>query len=434
MILKIRVCHHAGWMRIRMEHVEALSPDRIKEFLSGCAGIDFRGQSRTQRYAWVEGALTEQRYFSLSKKQRGLVRALLAKVAGLSLPQLTRLIRNYREGGEIRVRTGARRRFPVKYAEEDLELLIEVDRAHQRLSGPATRRIIEREWQIFGRNEYARLAEISVAHLYNLRSSAGYRQRAAEFKATHPSPISIGERRRPDPQGRPGYLRVDTVHQGDWEGQKGVYHINSVDAVTQWEILGCVARISEQHLLPVLEAMLHQFPFRVLGFHADNGSEFVNRRVAKLLNKLLVDFTRSRPNRSADNALVESKNGAIIRKHMGYGHIAGEHADRIQRFYTAHLNPYLNYHRPCGFAQVTLDARGRRRRCYRQQDYQTPYEKLGSLPEAHRYLKEGLRWELLDGFAYALSDTEAAGRMMRAKTELLRRCKLESPFPPRFAC
>jgi hypothetical protein len=81
-----------------------------------------------------------------------------------------------------------------------------------------------------------------------------------------------------------------------------------VDAVTQWEILGCARRISEQHLAPILEAMLHQFPFVILGFHADNGSEFVNHTVAKLLNKLLVEeFTRSRPNRSSGNALVEEK-------------------------------------------------------------------------------------------------------------------------------
>jgi len=434
MILKIRVCHHAGWMRIRMENLEALTPERITEFLSGSAGIDFTGQSRAERYAWLQSTLAEQRYFSLGKKQRGAVRGVLAKVAGLSLPQITRLIRTYRESGEIQARRGARRRFPAKYTMEDLELLIEIDRAHQRLSGPATRRIIEREWQVFGRKEYARLAEISVAHLYNLRRSIDYRQRAAEFTQTHPSPIAIGERRRPDPQGRPGYLRVDTVHQGDWEGEKGVYHLNAVDAVTQWEILGCTPRISEQYLLPVLEAMLHQFPFRILGFHADNGSEYVNHLVAKLLNKLLVEFTRSRPNRSSDNALVEGKNGAIIRKHMGYGHISSQHADRIQRFYMAHLNPYLNYHRPCGFAQVTLDERGRRRRRYPQQDYQTPYEKLRSLPAAYRYLKDGLRWELLDGFAYALSDTEAARHMMRAKAELLHRCKLESPFPSRLVC
>jgi transposase InsO family protein len=278
------------------------------------------------------------------------------------------------------------------------------------------------------------LAEISVAHLYNLRGSAAYRQRAAEFTRTAPSGVAIGERRRPDPQGVPGYLRVDTVHQGDWEDEKGVYHINAVDTVTQWEIVGCAERISEQHLLPVLEAMLHQFPFRILGFHADNGSEYVNYRVAEMLGKLMVEFTRSRPNRSSDNALVEGKNGAIVRKNIGYGYIASEHAERIQAFYTAHFNPYLNYHRPCGFAQVRLDPRGRRRRSYPTEDYATPYEKLRSLPEAYRHLKQDMRWELLDRIAYARSDTAAALQMAAAKAALLQKCKSESPFPPRFAC
>jgi transposase InsO family protein len=434
MILEFRVCHAARWMQIRMENMEALTPERITDFLTGSAVIEFTGQNRLERYAWVESTLTQQQYFSLNRKQRGSVRRLLSKVAGLSMPQITRLIRSYRQSGELRLQGRTRRRFPVKYTTEDLELLIEVDRAHQRLNGPATRRILEREWHVFGKREYARLAEISVAHLYNLRHSVGYRQRAAEFSRTTPSGIAIGERRRPDPQGAPGYLRVDTVHQGDWEGEKGVYHINAVDAVTQWEIIGCAPKISEQHLLPVLEAMLHQFPFLILGFHSDNGSEFVNHTVAKLLDKLLAEFTRSRPNRSSDNALVEGKNGAIIRKHLGYGHIAGEHADQIQRFYTAHFNPYLNFHRPCGFAQIECDDRGRRRRRYRSEDYATPYEKLRALPQAHHYLKDGMRWALLDGFAYALSDTEAARRMTRAKAELLRQCKFEVPLPPRFAC
>jgi hypothetical protein len=78
------------------------------------------------------------------------------------------------------------------------------------------------------------------------------------------------ERRRPDPQGQPGYLRVDTVHQGDLDGAKGVYHINAVDEVTQWQVMGCTAQIGETWLLPVLEAILDQFPFRIRGFHSDN--------------------------------------------------------------------------------------------------------------------------------------------------------------------
>jgi len=211
-----------------------------------------------------------------------------------------------------------------------------------------------------------------------------------------------------------------------------VYHINAVDAVTQWQVVGCVGRISESFLLPVLEAMLHQFPFRILGFHSDNGSEYVNYEVAKLLQSLLIDFTRSRANRTQDNALVEGKNGAIIRKHMGYGYIGAEHAERVQNFHTTHLNPYLNFHRPCGFATVSLDARGKRQRQYPREDYATPYEKLKSLAEAAGYLKENLSFARLDPLASRLSDTECAKKMSTARAALLRIVQTESPIPPRF--
>jgi len=260
------------------------------------------------------------------------------------------------------------------------------------MSGPATRHILEREHARFGKAEYARLAKISVGHLYNLRASADYRQRLAVYEGTQPTAVSIAERRRPEPQGRPGYLRVDTVHQGDWDGAKGVYHINAVDAVTQWQVVGCCSRISEAHWQPVLEAILHQFPFQILGFHSDNGSEYINHTVAGLLEKLLVEFTKSRANHSQDNALVEGKNGAVIRKLIGYGHIPGEHAEDLQKFYTARLNPYLNFHRPCGFATVSQDARGKRQRKYQLADYATPYGKLKSLPKAGSTSRRTRAW------------------------------------------
>lgn len=188
--------------------------------------------------------------------------------------------------------------------------------------------------------------------------------------------MSIAERRRPDPQGQPGYLRVDTVHQGHHDGKPGLYHINAVDTVTQWQIVGCVETISERHRKPVLEAMLHQFPFRIRGFHGDNGSEFLNHTVAKLLNKLLAEFTKSRACRTTDNALVEGSNGAVVRKQMGYGLIGAEHAEAFQKFYAAHLNPCLNFHRPCEFATIQTNRRGQRKRIYCHQGYRTPYEKL----------------------------------------------------------
>ena len=137
-----------------------------------------------------------------------------------------------------------------------------------------------------------------------------------------------------------------------------MYHLNAVDTVTQWQVVGGTETISERHLIPVLEAMLHQFPFPILGFHCDNGSEFLNYKVVGLLKKLLVEeFTKSRACRSTDNALVEGKNGAVVRKQIGYGPIGCEHAEAFQKFYTAYLNPYLNFHRPCGYAIIETDLR-----------------------------------------------------------------------------
>lgn len=415
-----------------MQNAEELNPEQISEFLKASYGIVFSGQGRAETYAWTQQVLVAQEYASLGKTERGAVRAYISKVTGLSLPQAARLIRMYRETGRVECQPYQRRQFPRKYTAVDVTLLALVDGAHQRLSGPATRCILRREYEEFEKPQYKRLAGISVAHLYNLRNSVGYRRQATVFEPTRPSAVSIGERRRPEPQGRPGYLRVDTVHQGDWDGAKGVYHINAVDAVLQWEVIGCASKISERHLIPVLKAMLEQFPFVILGFHSDNGSEFINHTVARLLNKLLAEFTKSRASRTQDNALVEGKNGAVIRKLIGYGHIGGEHAEQLHDFYAAHLNPYLNFHRPCGFATVTLDSKGKRRRQYKIEDYATPYEKLKSLEDAARYLKPGVNFAQLDKIAKAMSDTECAKKMSAAKLKLLRRCKMESPVPPQF--
>jgi transposase InsO family protein len=416
-----------------MHNAEDLSPTQIGEFLKASEGIDFGGASRAEAYGWIQQTLIEQEYGRQRKKERGVIRAYLSKVTGRSLAQITRLIRLYLQLGRIETTPYQRHRFASKYTQADIALLADVDRAHERMNGPATLRVLKREYQQYGKAEFVRLAEISVAHLYNLRGSVQYRKQAAVFEPTRPTAVSIGERRKPDPQGRPGFLRVDTVHQGDWDGAKGVYHINAVDTVTQWQVVGCVSKISEAYLIPVLEAMLHQFPFRILGFHADNGSEFINHTVARLLEKLLIEFTKSRANRTQDNALVEGKNGAVIRKHIGYGHIPNEHAEQLQKFYTAQFNPYLNYHRPCGFATVTLDARGKRQRRYKLADYATPYEKLKALPQAAQHLKENISFAQLDQLANVMSDTECAKKMGAAKARLLRQCKIECPVPPRFS-
>ncbi len=412
-------------MQVTMQHGERLTLAQMREFLAASNTLSFAGAGRRQIYALVEGALRAQQYLGLAKKDKGIVRRYLAKISGRSLPQITRLIRGYRQSGAVKPAAPRRRhRFPTRYTRVDIALLATVDAAHEGLSGPALRHILDREYKVYGKAAYQRLASISASHIYNLRRTAVYRQQHVHHTKTRARGVSIGERRKPDPRGQPGYLRVDTVHQGDTETHAGLYHINAVDTVTQWQVVGCCKTISEAHLIPVLEARLHQFPFRVQGFHSDNGSEFLNHRVEKLLNKLLVtEFTKSRSHRTTDNALVEGKNGAVVRKHIGHEPIAGEHAGELQRFYTAYFNPYLNYHRPCGFATVEVGENGKRRRRYRLEDYRTPYEKLLSLEEWEEHLKEGITATFIEQQAQRLSDTECALRMQAVKRKLLAQCR-----------
>ena len=411
-----------------MHDAEKLSLDQIEAFLNASEEIRFEAENRKQTYGWVEQVLRQQQYPKQGRKARGLVRRYLEKMTGRSRAQVTRLIARFRANGELQPAYYRRHRFPQRYTRADIELLATVDEAHETLSGPATRRILEREYQDYGKPEYQRLASISVAHLYNLRHQQRYRERRLSYTKTRPTAVSIGERRRPDPQGQPGYLRVDTVHQGDRPGAKGVYHINAVDQVTQWEIVSATAHISEAWLEPVLAVMLRQFPFLILGFHSDNGSEFINQTIARLLNKLLIEQTKSRPRHSNDNGLVETKNSAVIRKHMGYGYIHAEHAERIQQFYSAHLNPYLNYHRPCAQADIEVDEKGRQQRRYRR--YQTPLETLLALPHPAQYLRAGLTIPALQRVAAPVSDTEAAQRMQQAKGKLFEQLRqpMEGPW------
>jgi len=410
-----------------VHEAEKLSLQQIEAFLNASQSIRFRGETQKQIYPWIEQVLVRQQYGQQKRAARGLLRRYLAKMTGLSRAQVTRLIARYRERGTVQPRAYQRHRFPQRYTRADIELLATVDEAHENLSGPATQRILQREYRVYGKGQYQRLASISVSHLYNLRQQTHYRQRRLHYVRTRPTAVSIGERRPPDPQGQPGYLRLDTVHQGDPPGAHGVYHINAVDQVTQWQIVSATARISEAWLEPVLAALLRQFPFRIRGFHSDNGSEFINRTVARLLQKLLIEQTKSRPRHSNDNGLVETKNGAVIRKHLGYGSIEAAHAERLQQFYSAHFNPYLNYHRPCAQADIEIDAKGRQQRFYRR--YQTPLETLLTLPQPQTYLRPGLTLAVLQRIAQTHSDTEAAQRMQQAKGKLFQQVRLPAKGP-----
>lgn len=400
---------------------QRLSAEQIRAFLEGSQEFEFEGRDRKEVYAWIERTLRVQEYRKQGKKMRGLLRRYVEKRTGRSRTQVTRLIGKYLEHSAVKEAAYRRHRFASRFTRADVELLAQVDEAHETLSGPATKKILEREFQHYQKAGYERLASVSVAHIYNLRKRRHYRKCSMSYTKTRPVQVAIGERRRPDPQGRPGFVRVDTVHQGDRDGVKGVYHINAVDEVTQWQVVGSVPAITQSHLEPVLQAILEQFPFHIRGFHSDNGSEFINESISGLLKRLLIAQTKSRARKSNDNGLVESKNGAVIRKHMGFGYIAAGHAPDIHTFYQQHFNPYLNFHRPCGQPERRVDARGKETFVYKR--YATPWEVLRELERGltegqPSYLKSTGSIAALDLIAKAHSDTAAAQLMQAAKQKL----------------
>lgn len=392
-------------MTITMNDSHIVSIAQMEECVNGTQLITFKGVSQKGKYQWIEKILTRFRYFGLRKKDKSTVKNYLMRMTGYSDPQITRLIAKKKKCGYIIADSTGRHKFPRKYTPQDIARLIETDTAHDCIAGPATKEILNREYVVFGKKEFQRLKDISVSHIYGLRKTRQYQSQTMFYTKTKPVKASkIGKRKKPQTYGKPGYLRVDTVHQGDVDKEKGVYHINTVDEITQYEVVGAIEKISERYLEPLLEQLIDQYPFVIFGFHSDNGSEYINYVVAELLNKLLIKQTKSRTRHCNDNALVEGKNGSRIRKHMGHRFIPQVAAPQINTFYQKYFNPYLNYHRPCAYATVITDKRGKQTKIYPYSQYQTPYERFKSLRYADKYLKDGITFEKLDVIASQYSD------------------------------
>jgi transposase InsO family protein len=405
-------------MVIDMEEARLHTLAQVKAFLGGTAEGAFR-VPKTERHRFIESVLTRFGYAQQGRVGKGVLLRYLERMTRLSRQQVTRLVRQYRQEGTLSTRHGAPRyAFPRRFTATDVAVLADMDALHGTVSGPATKKLMERACHLFGDARFERLAGISVSHLYNLRGGNQYQRTRRHWTKTRPTGVPIGQRRAPQPNGLPGYIRIDSVHQGDQDGVKGVYHINTVDSVTQFQLVATCEKISEAYLLPVIRQLLEGFPFVILGFHADNGSEYINYQVATLLEKLRIEFTKSRPRHSNDNALAESKNGAVVRKHVGYAHIPQPFATQVNAFCANHLNPYVNFHRPCLFPETVTDAKGKARKRYRDEDMKTPYEKLKSLPEASQYLKRGITVAQLDGIALRISDNEAAVALNHARRHL----------------
>jgi transposase InsO family protein len=414
-------------MVINMDETKLRTIAQLQEFLDATPEVNFTGtggDGDTQRYEHISRVLKRFDYPRRSKRERGVVLAYLRRTSGYSRPQITRLVARWDENRLATVPLAKRYRAPAapfarKYNASDIELLVEMDRANEDVCGPAIVHLLKRAHGVYDDTRYERLAGLSVSHLYNLRKSVGYRQLRVSFTKTRPVCNPIGFRKAPRPNGRAGWVRIDSVHQGDLDGIKGVYHITCVDSVSQWQVEACVEGISEAFLLPVLEMMMAQFPFEILGFHSDNGSEYINHKVAKMLDKLRIEQTKSRARQSNDNALAESKNASVVRKHMGYSHIPQKYAKPINAFYEGVFNSWLNLHRPCLFATEIVSEEGKIIKRYKHKDVKTPLECLVLLNEKGLVtFKAGITLEYLLAKASEKTDLQAAQEMRKAKAEL----------------
>lgn len=337
-------------------HIPTLK--QMRAFVIGNNGVvKLQCQNKTEAYEYINRTLIDCQYYNLNKAAKGIVREYLKQITGYNRSHITRLVKRYKVTGKIVALKRTQPTFKGIYTREDIIELVRIDNLLDGISGPAVCQVLKREYEIFGNMACERLSHLSTAQLYRFRNTSTYRAKKLYYTKTKSAPVKIGERTKPRHDGRAGFLRIDSVHQGDKDKEKGVYHINLVDEVTQWEVVVAVEGISEKYMIPALETALALFPFLILNFHADNGSEYINQKVAELLQRMLVKLTKSRPYHSGDNGLAETKNGAIIRKALGWVHIprTTDNVAAINRWYSAWFVPYLNFHRACAYRETSID-------------------------------------------------------------------------------
>lgn len=378
-------------MHIIMNDAHIVSMRQVEESIAVETTPTFSFESHQKAYGWISEVLDRFSYHKKyrTKKEKVLVRAYIKRYTAYSRSQITRLIAEKKKTSTLTYGKGKKRhRFKKVYTGEDAELLAEADNLYRRMSGDAMRKVFADEFTIYDNEKYERLAEISHGQFYRLRGTNAYKEKSLVVGRTISVNRAIGIRKKPRPAGKPGYIRADTVHQGDLAGVKGVYHVNLVDEVTQWEILICVESIGEDSMSYVLDEALRFFPFVIHGFHSDNGGENINGEVAKVLQQQFIEQTKSRSGRCNDNALIESKNGSVVRKHMGHWHIPKYEARKINIFYRDCFNEFVNYHRMCAYPTTLIADDGKKKKIY--EETMTPCQKLLSLENVEQYLKPGV--------------------------------------------
>ena len=177
-------------MVIDMEEARLQTLAQVKAFLDGTAEVTFR-VPKAERHRFIERVLKRFGYSAHSKADKGVLLRYLERMTGLSRQQVTRLVRQYRKDGKLSRRQGAPKHgFTRRFTATDVALLAEMDVLHSTLSGPATKKLMERAFFVFGDARFERLAGISVSHLYNLRGEKQYQSKRRHWTKTRPTGVA----------------------------------------------------------------------------------------------------------------------------------------------------------------------------------------------------------------------------------------------------
>lgn len=348
-----------------------------------------------QRYFWIDKTIKNLKYKRQKKHIKVIIQKYLILMTNYSKPHLKRLIRKAVKGKLKYIkRKPNRKSFTRKYNNQDILLLAQMDKFMEHPNGISLKKNLEDMFNIFKKEEYSNIKNISPAHIYRLINKHNfYREKSERFSGTKPVKNTLVKRIKPEPLGQPGYIRVDTVHSGEIDGVSGGYFINFCDEVLQWEILLFVETISERHLLPILEIAIDLFPYKIINFHSDNGSEFINKLTVQLLTKLQINQSKSRPRRHNDNALIETKNGSVVRTHFGYYFVEGKYAPQVNQFLIHYFNKYLNFYRASLYPTEHITDKGKVIKKYKNAS--TPFAKIKELFPEGNYLKENITYDIL---------------------------------------
>lgn len=395
-----------------------ISVAQLKVFARLRNSTQFKSNDKKETYAWVGKTLGKFHYFSESKKNRGIIKNYVSNMTGYSSGNIDKLIARKKKLGAVRLKERTQNTFATFYTNEDIVLLAKVVNGYRGQNGQAIKKVLCEMYDLYGDDRFERLSHLSTSHLYNLKKKEVFKTYSLTYTKTNPVSTNIGIRTKPEPNGKPGYVRVDSVHQGDLDKQKGVYYIHFVDEVTQWDVVVAVEKISEYFLEGALKEAFAQFPFGIINFHSDNGSEYLNKTVSRILKHAYIAQTKSRSRHSNDNALVEGKNASTLRKQLGHAHIPQKFAPLINKFCIEHLNPFLNFHRPCAFATDEIDSRGKIRKRYHAKDYAVPVDRLLRIHNVETYLKKGVTMDGLTKLKLAQSHFIIAEKVTEAREKL----------------